>query len=235
MTAQKIRVGSTLPATAPANSGRATWVQTERATHEAWGMLTMRSPRAATMAHYLVANMEASGAVVASYATLAKITGMSVATVRRAIDDLKADRWIEVVQIGGKGGANAFIINSRVAWAQGRDKLPLAAFSARVIVDREEQQQIDTTPLRRIPVLQQGEMQLPTGPGVEPPSQPSIPGMEPDLPAVGERPDPWADVRHDDAQLAQERGRLLQRGEDELIRAELEARGQGRLIGDSNE
>lgn len=174
------RVGSATPA----DSNRATWVQTERATHEAWGMLTTRSPRAAAMAHYLVANMEQSGAVVASYATLAKITGMSVATVRRAIDDLKADRWIEVVQIGGKGGANAFIINSRVAWAQGRDKLHMAAFTARVLADQAEQQQIDSVPLRRIPVLQRGEMQLPTGPGAAPPAQPSIDGLEPELPAL---------------------------------------------------
>ena len=73
------------------------------------------SPRAAALAHFLVANMEATGAVVASYATLSKMSGMSVSTIRRAVDDLKAGRWIEVVQIGGKGGANAFIVNSRVA------------------------------------------------------------------------------------------------------------------------
>ena len=139
------------------------------------------------MAHYLVAHMERTGAVVASYATLSKITGMSVATVRRAIDDLKADRWIEVVQIGGKGGANAFVINSRVAWAMGRDKLHMAAFTARVIADAEEQSQLDDTPLRRIPTLRPGELQLPTGPGEDPPSQPSIPGMEPDLPALSEQ------------------------------------------------
>lgn len=136
------------------------------------------------MAHFLVAHMERTGAVVASYATLAKITGMSVATVRRALDDLKADRWIEVVQIGGKGGANAYVINSRVAWALGRDKLHMAAFTARVIADAEEQPQLDDTPLRRIPTLHPGELQLPTGPGEDPPSQPSIPGMEPDLPSL---------------------------------------------------
>jgi hypothetical protein len=183
MKSEKSRVGSP----SLAESKQVTWVQTERATHEAWGRLTTRSPRAAAMAHYLVAHMERTGAVVASYATLSKITGMSVATVRRAIDDLKADRWIEVVQIGGKGGANAFVINSRVAWAMGRDKLHMAAFTARVIADAEEQSQLDDTPLRRIPTLRPGELQLPTGPGEDPPSQPSIPGMEPDLPALSEQ------------------------------------------------
>lgn len=205
MTAEKNRVGSAIPA----SSNKVTWVQTERATHEAWGRLTTRSPRAAAMAHFLVANMESSGAVVASYAVLAKITGMSVATVRRAINDLKTDRWIEVVQIGGKGGANAFVINSRVGWAQGRDKLHLAGFTARVIADRDEQPLLDDAPLRRIPVLQRGEMQLPSGPGEEPPSQPSIPGMEPDLPYIDK-----------------ETGEV---NTDMQARYELEKRGQRRL------
>ena len=174
------RVGSA----APGQSSRVTWVQTERATHEAWGMLTVSSPRAAALAHFLVANMEQSGAVVASYATLSKMSGMSVSTIRRAVDDLKAGRWVEVVQIGGKGGANAFVVNSRVAWSQSRDKMHLAAFSARVIADRDEQLFIDDTPLRRIPTLMPGERQLPAGPGEDPPSQPAIPGIEPDLPAI---------------------------------------------------
>ena len=184
MVAREVRMKSQMSKVGAPPVARSTWVQTERATHEAWGMLTTRSPRAAALAHYLVANMEQTGAVVASYATLSKITGMSVATVRRAIDDLKADRWIEVVQIGGKGGANAFVINSRVAWSQSRENLHLAAFSARILADRAEQQQLDDTPLRRIPVLQPGEMQLPSGEGESPPSQPSLPGMELDLPAV---------------------------------------------------
>lgn len=180
MASKVSRVGSA----PPASSNVVTWVQTERATHEAWGKLTVISPRAAALAHFLVANMEASGAVVVSYSTLAKMTGMSVSTIRRAIDDLRAGRWIEVVQIGGKGGANAFRINSRVGWAQARDKLHLASFTARVLADRDEQQAFDDAPLRRIPTLMPGERQLPTGNGEDPPSQPSLPDMEPDLPAI---------------------------------------------------
>jgi hypothetical protein len=123
--------------------------------------------------------------VVASFATLAGICGYSVATVRRAIDDLRADQWIEVVQIGGKGGANAYLVNSRVAWAAPRDMLPMAAFTATVLASRAEQDEVDTVPLRRIPhLMHPGERQLPTGPGQEPPSQPTIEGMEPDLPSI---------------------------------------------------
>ena len=146
-------------------------------------MLTVSSPRAAALAHFLVANMEATGAVVASYATLSKMSGMSVSTIRRAVDDLKAGRWIGCPD-RGKGGANAFIVNSRVGWAESRNKLHLAAFSARVIADKAEQNYIDDAPLRRIPTLMPGERQLPTGPGEDPPSQPAIDGMEPDLPSL---------------------------------------------------
>ena len=85
--------------------------------------------------------MDQSAAVVASYATLAKICGFSVATVRRAVDDLKSRQWIQVVQIGGKGAANAFVVNSRVAWAANRDMLPLAAFTARVLASQTSKMQ----------------------------------------------------------------------------------------------
>jgi len=180
-------------------SKRQTWVQTEREAHEAWGRLVVTSPRAAALMHHLVAHMDHSAAVVASYATLAKLCGFSVATVRRAVDDLKGKQWLQVIQIGGKGGANAFVVNSKVAWATGRDKLHLSVFSARVIADVEEQEvdALDAPDLRRIPILKTGEKQLPSGEGEEPPSQPALGGLEHDLPS---------------------------------IQAQLEKRGQGRLI-----
>lgn len=168
---------------------RQTWVQTERAAHEAWSRLTLQSPRAAALMHTLVAHMDQSTAVVASYPTLAKITGMSVMTVRRAAADLVQGQWVQVVKIGGKGTANAFVVNSRVAWASSRDTLHMAAFSARVLADAAEQEHeaLEGPPLQRVPVLRAGDLQLPTGPGEEPPSQPAIDGLEPDLPSIKER------------------------------------------------
>ena len=47
-------------------------VQTERAGHEAWAQLIAHAPRAAQLLHILVANMDKSGALIASQATLAK-------------------------------------------------------------------------------------------------------------------------------------------------------------------
>ena len=166
-------------------SRTSTWVQTERSAHEAWAQLVRTNGRAAALLHVLVANMDSQAAVVASRATLAQLVGYSEATVKRAVADLKSDRWIEVIQLGGKGGVNAYVVNSRVAWADSRDNLGRAVFRATVVTTRAEQAEgISTAPLRSIPTLYPGESQLPHGPGAEPPSQPSIPGMEPDLPAI---------------------------------------------------
>jgi hypothetical protein len=169
-----------------AQSKRQTWVQTERSAHEGWAQLVRTNQRAAALLHVLVSQMDSQAAVVASRSTLAQLVGYSEATVKRAIADLKNDRWIEVIQLGGKGGVNAYVVNSRVAWADSRERLPSARFSAVVIARRDEQDRIESAPLRRIPTLYPGENQLPTGYGQEPPSQPSIDGLEPDLPAISD-------------------------------------------------
>ena len=146
--------------------------------------MVRKNPRAAALLHVLCAHMDNQAAVVASRATLANLAGYSEATVKRAVADLKAGRWIQVVQLGGKGGVNAYVVNSNVAWADNRDKISLAIFSARVIATREEQTEFDDLPLRRIPTLYAGEHQVPSGEGDEPPSQPSFDGFEPDLPYI---------------------------------------------------
>lgn len=169
----------------PERKRGSTWVQTERAAHEAWARLVRTNQRAAALLHVLVAHMDQRSAVVASRSTLALLVGYSEATVKRAVADLRADNWIDVVQLGGKGGVNAYLVNSRVAWADSRDRLGTAAFTARVIARQSEQElpALDA-PLRRIPTLYPGERQLPSGAGEDPPSQPALAEMEPDLPAL---------------------------------------------------
>lgn len=169
-------------------SERQTWVQTDRKAHEAWGRLVHESPRAAALLHTLVAHMDQTAAVVCSYAALAQLSGMSYATIRRAVADLKAGQWIQTIQIGGKGGGLAFIVNSRVAWATKRELLGMAVFSAQVLAIASEQDAdaLDGPPLRRIPTLYPGERQLPIGPGEDPPSQPQLEGLEPDLPSISQ-------------------------------------------------
>ena len=172
----------------PPAAKTSTWVQTERSAHEAWAQLVRTNQRAAALLHVLVSQMDSHAAVVASRATLASLVGYSEATVKRAVADLRNDRWIEVVQLGGKGGVNAYVVNSRVAWANRRDQLPTAHFTATVVARRDEQEAIEATPLRRIPTLYPGERQLPHGPGNAPPTPQLLPGMEPDLPAIQRDP-----------------------------------------------
>ncbi len=167
-----------------------TWVQTERASHEAWGQLIAKAPMAARLAHVLVAHMSDGNAVVASQTTLGELMALPGQqpvhrnTVRKAIQRLEADRWIEVIQIGGKGGALAYLVNDRVAWGQPREKLRYSRFSAQVLASESEQQQpLNGRPqLRQIPTLMRGETQVPHGESAEPPSQGLLDGTEPDLP-----------------------------------------------------
>lgn len=168
-------------------AGRGTWVQTERAAHEAWAQLCAKKPRAAALLHTLVAHMDRRGALVISQTALAELTGTSVATTKRAIADLKAGRWIQTIRIGSeRGGALAYVVNSRVAWGDKREHLRYARFDAVVYASSAEQSDadLDGPELRQIPSLAPGEQQLPAGDGEPPPSQAALDGMEPDLPAI---------------------------------------------------
>lgn len=164
------------------------WVQTERKAHEAWAGLIARKPRAAELLHHLVAQMGHQNAVVVPQKVLAKMMGRSIDTVQRALRDLEAEHWIQIVKMNGPGTVAAYVVNDRVAWGQPRDQLRLSVFSATVVADAEDQDPLtlEHGDLRRIPTLYPGERQLPSGPGEAPPSQPAIPGMEPDLPALNE-------------------------------------------------
>jgi hypothetical protein len=171
----------------PARNKPGHWVQTERKAHEAWAGLIARKPRAAELLHHLVAQMGHQNAVVIPQAVLAKLMNRSVDTVQRAVKDLVAERWIQVVRLG-RGKEAAYVVNDRVAWGQPRDQLRLSVFSASVVADFDDQEEalLGHGDLRRIPTLYPGEQQLPSGPGEEPPSQPAFPGFEPDLPAITE-------------------------------------------------
>ena len=176
----------------PLDASRSTWVQTERSAHEAWSKLTRNNPMASALMHNLVASMGSQNAVVVSQKTLAKMMECHVKTVQRALEHLVADHWIQAVNVGGAGTVKAYVVNDQVAWGEKRGNMPhTSTFSARVIADIDDQSKetLVMSNLRRIPTLYPGELQLPSGPGGEPPSQSSIPGMEPDLPAISHTAD----------------------------------------------
>lgn len=161
------------------------WLQTDRKTHEAWGRFTISKPAASAVMHTLCAMVGEGNAVVVSQAILAKALGITDRTVRTAIKALEEGNWLQVVKIG-KGKESVYVINDRVVWGEKRSNLRLSRFSATVIADYDDQDNfvLADTPLHQIPALFANEKQLPIGPGEDPPSQPSLEGLEPDLPSV---------------------------------------------------
>lgn len=169
----------------PARTPRGTYVQTDRAGHERWAVLGVKHPAASALLHILAAHVSDQNAVVASQSTLAKLMGASLSTVKRALKVLEEGNWIETAQIGASGTVNAYVLNSRIAWTEPRDRLQYARLRADVLLASDEQPNgiaHDRRPLERLPRV--GEIQLPAGDGLPPPSQPFFDGMEPDLPAT---------------------------------------------------
>lgn len=170
-------------ATAPGG----TWIQTERKAHEQWAILAVQHPRAAALLHVIVAQMGRHNALVVSQATLARLAKCHRRTVIRSLEVLSDCGWIDIRQIGENGTVNAYIVNDRVAWSGARDGIRYSLFSAAVLIsDIEQPDQAELgaqPPLERIPTMHPGERQLPTGPGLDPPTQPPLVGLEPDLPA----------------------------------------------------
>lgn len=146
------------------------------------GGLIKRAPKAAELVTCLVRRMSpgSAGVVVVSRETMRELLGYSMPTIDRALRVLIDEGWVQRIKIGG---ANALAINSRVAWIGARGELKHAVFEATVIASRSEQDEIalNPPPQRVLPILREGEDLLPVGAGEDPPSQSSIPGMEPYL------------------------------------------------------
>lgn len=179
-------------ASSPAKPPAGTWVQTERAAHEAWSALIARNPTAARVMHELVSKVGEHNAVVISQKALADLLGVTDRTVRNSIKLLREENWVEVRQLGQNGTMNAYVVNDRVAWTGKRDGIRHSLFSSTVFVSEKEQPDREELgnqqPLRQVPNLLPGEQQLPTGDGLPPVSQPSLAGLEPDLPSIPARP-----------------------------------------------
>lgn len=180
-------------ATLPEKRPHGSWVQTERAAHEAWAMFLGEpgSLNASRILHLLISRMGDHNAVVMSQKTMAGMLGIDTRTVRRAVAMLKEHRWIETRQIGDRGTVNAYVINDRVAWSGPRDGIRYSLFTARIVISDAEQpdrEQIGREePLHKLPSLYPDEQQLPAGRGLPPESQPSFDGMELPLPSTLKR------------------------------------------------
>lgn len=116
--------------------------------------LAKHAPTAHTLLWMLVQEMNKQNSVMISVPSMAKILGMSPATVKRAISLLREQQWLEVLKIGT---GNVYRVNSSVFW-QDRADGKWASFDARVVVNWDEQD--DTTRLnppvktRHIPLVE---------------------------------------------------------------------------------
>lgn len=162
------------------------WVQVPRASMEAMAQLMGESASAAKLLVQITARIGEHNAFVASNQALSDMTSLSLATIKRGLKTLQDRKWINILRLGPTGTVRVIIVNDRVAWFGPREGLRHSLFSAAILVSEAEQDTAELLAngrLHELPAIYRGEMQLPTGDGLPPPSEPSLPGLEPDLPA----------------------------------------------------
>lgn len=161
------------------------WVQVPRKSMEAMAQLMGESAAAAKVLVQITARMGDHNAFVASNQAIADLTGVSLATVKRAIKLLQERRWINILRLGPTGTVRVIVVNDQVAWFGPREGLRHSLFSAAVYVSEAEQDALEMQAngdLHELPAIYRGELQVPSGPGLDPPSQPFLDGMETNLP-----------------------------------------------------
>lgn len=162
------------------------WVQVPRKSMEAMAQLMGESSSAAKILMQITSRMGDHNAFVASNQAIGDLTGLSLATVKRSLKLLQERKWLNVLRLGPTGTVRVIVVNDQVAWFGPRDGLRHSLFSAAVFVSEAEQDALEMLgngPMHELPAIYRGEHQLPTGDGLPPPSEPTLPGMEHDLPA----------------------------------------------------
>lgn len=119
----------------------------------------------------LAEKMNRQNALVCSYETMSKITGLGRTALYKAVKYLKEHNWIQVVKIGT---ANAYMVNSRVFWQSYGNK-KLTVFHATVVASSDEQEtpveDWDKVQLKHFPFLSHDEEALVKDEPLPPPDQ----------------------------------------------------------------
>jgi Fe2+ or Zn2+ uptake regulation protein len=100
--------------------------------------LAQHAPSAHTVLWTLVQEMNKQNAVMISQDSLAKLTKLSIPTVKRAVAMLREQQWLEVLKVGT---ANVYRVNSEVFW-QDRADGRWTSFQAQVVANFDEQDEV---------------------------------------------------------------------------------------------
>ena len=147
------------------------WLMMDKKPIQALKRLAIEHPIAMGCLMHFVENMSRSNAYMASQQSIGKALGVTSRAVKTAVSVLQEARFVQVVKIGT---ANAYIVNTKVAW-QGNRGARFAHFHADVVAYENEQpagREIDDdTPLIPLPVLEEGERLLVNNDEIDPPDQ----------------------------------------------------------------
>lgn len=145
------------------------FVQIEKRALKEVRTLYERNATAGKLLFILAEKMNRQNALVCSYDTMSKITGLSRQTLYKAVKYLKEENWIQVIKVGT---ANAYVVNSRVFWQSSGDK-KFTVFNAAIIASNDEQDEPvenwDKIELKQFPFLLHGEEMIMTGNDDKPP------------------------------------------------------------------
>lgn len=145
------------------------FVQIEKRALKEVRTLYERNATAGKLLFILAEKMNRQNALVCSYDTMSKITGLSRQTLYKAVKYLKEENWIQVIKVGT---ANAYVVNSRVFWQSSGDK-KFTVFNAAIVASSDEQDEPvenwDKIELKQFPFLSHGEEMIMTGNDDKPP------------------------------------------------------------------
>lgn len=146
------------------------WLMVDKKPIQAMKRLAVSHPIAMGTLMHMVENMSRSNAYMASQQSIAQALNVSSRAIKEAVVVLQEQRFVQVVKIGT---ANAYIVNTKVAW-QGKRGARFAHFHADIVAYEIEQRGADIDdkePLIQLPTAEPGERILVGNEPIDPPDQ----------------------------------------------------------------
>ena len=145
------------------------WLMIDKKPIQALKRLAISHPIAMGCLMHFVENMSRSNAYMASQKSIANQLGVSAVAVKKAVAVLESSKFVQVIKVGT---ANAYVVNTRVAW-QGKRGARFAHFHADIVAYEDEQCKDldDDSPLIQIPSAAPDERYLVGNEEIDPPDQ----------------------------------------------------------------